>query len=107
MQLAGGAGDRPPQPVQNIVRRLDDLCAILQQAVGSAVPARQDAAGHRHDVPALFQGASGGNQRPALLRGFDDDDGQRDPADDPVAQREMLREAAARQGPARSPKPRV
>src|SRR5438034_6555863 len=61
---------------QNIVRGLDNLCTVAQKRVGAAVAARQHIPGNREHVAALFERASCGDERPALLPGFDDDDGE-------------------------------
>ena len=55
--------------------------------MGAAVAARQHIPGNREHVAALFERASCGDERPALLPGFDDDDGARHAADDSVSQR--------------------
>ena len=82
---------RPPQLFQDIVRSLHDLCPILEKAVRSAVAAAEDTAGDRHDVAALFEGVSRRNERSALFIGFDHHHGQRDPADESIPQRKVVR----------------
>src|SRR6185436_15707675 len=49
-------------------------------------------AGDRHDVPALLERIAGGDERPALLVGFDDDNPEGDPTDQTVAKRKMVRQ---------------
>ena len=85
----------PAEFSQDIVRTLDDLCAVLQQRMRAAVPATQDAAGHRHHVATLLERVSRRNERTAPFRCFDDDNGQRDPTDQTIPQREVLRKRRA------------
>src|SRR5262249_30036058 len=68
------------------------LCPVLQEGVRAAITAAQDAAGDRHDVAPLVERAAGGNEGAALLRCFDDDNPEGDPADQPVPERKVLRE---------------
>ena len=56
------------------------------------MPRAQDVAGHGHDVASLLERAARRNERPALLRGLDHDDGTRQAADDAVAERKMMRQ---------------
>ena len=60
--------------------------------MGAAAAAAQHVAGHRQHVAPLLERAARGDERPALFARFDDHDGAREPADDPVAQREQIRE---------------
>ena len=62
------------------------------KGVGAAVTAGQDAARDRHHVATLLDGASGGDERSALLRGFDDHNREGDPADNAIPEREVLRQ---------------
>ena len=47
---------------------------------------------HDHDVAALFERRASRDERPAFLGRFDDHNGRRETRDDPVPQREVMRQ---------------
>ena len=55
------------------------------------IPACQNAPRHRHDLTALLESTPSRDERSAALGRLDHDDGQRQPADNAVSQRKMLR----------------
>ena len=74
---------------QHVLGRFDHRRAVPDEGVAPPVAPREDAAGHGHDGPALFEGEPGGDERPAALGRLDDHGGERQAADDTVPGREM------------------
>jgi len=58
--------------------------------MGAAAHRALDAPGQREHLPALLHRPVGRDEGPALLAGLDHEDSERQPADDPVAPREVL-----------------
>jgi hypothetical protein len=72
--LAYQNGIRQAQLLQDIDRRLHELCPVPQERVRAAVAPADDRAGHRHDVPALIGREPRRDERSAFFPCFDDDD---------------------------------
>ena len=86
---------RPADLFEDVVHSLDQSRAILYESVAAPIAPGGHAAGHRQHVPALFEGRPGGDERPALLRGLDDDDRARKPADDAIPSGKVPRQRPA------------
>src|ERR1700730_4640506 len=68
-----------------------ELRALLDQSVRTPGTLVCHIARNSIYVAVLFEGATRGDARPAVFRGFDDQHPDRHAADDPVANREILR----------------
>ena len=78
--------------LEDVVDRLDEPCALAQQAVTSAGHGVVDGARHGEDLATLFSRQPRRDQRAALQRRLDDERADGKPAQDPVAPREVVPE---------------
>ena len=83
---------RPAEFFYDIVRTLHNLCPIADEGVCTQVSPAQHVARHGHHLPALFEGARGGNQRAGLFIRLDHDNRSRQATDEAIAHREVKRE---------------
>ncbi len=60
--------------------------------MGTPIPAAQHVPRHRHHLASLIRGIARRDQRPAACRRLDDDDGSSQAADQPVSEREVIRQ---------------
>ncbi len=93
---AGAPGAAPGSPghlpfVEHVLRRLDQLGAILDEAVAAFGEWRVDRTGNRKHVAPLLRGEARGDQRAAGERRLDDQHAARETADQPVAARKVAR----------------
>ena len=70
---------------QHVLRGFDKFGAFADEAVATFNQRVVDRTGNGKDFPPLFGSETGGDERTALRRGFDDEDTERKAADDAVA----------------------
>ena len=78
---------QPTHLEQDIVRSLDQLCAVTDEQVAAAVAAAADAPGNDHHILPLIERHPARDERAALLGRLDHHDGVGQPADEPIPPR--------------------
>src|SRR4029079_15178101 len=92
-QRAGGSPRRgQAQLFQDILRRLDELGAFLDQAMAPFRKRRMNRAGNRKHFAALLRGKARSDERAAVQRRLDDQDTADKAADHAIAAREISRQ---------------
>ena len=76
--------------IEDIARILNQLRALLDEAIGTLCARRVDVSGHRVNEPALLERLRGGDQCAAVQASFNHENAMTPAADDSVPHRECL-----------------
>jgi hypothetical protein len=75
--------------LQNVICVPNERRTIANECVGAFTLAGSDGTGNGEDISILLDRKTSGNERPAFSAGFDDDDPEAKPADDPISPGKM------------------
>lgn len=76
---------------ENVLVIPNERRAVTDECVRALALAGGDGTGYREHITILLDRESGGNERPALPAGLDDDDSKTQPADDAISPWKMAR----------------